>query len=69
MLIVTENRQAQWLFTLFIAKYDRHSVRHLVFSSDEKMFASILDENVYVCDSETGHLILGSFELKYHLWS
>ena len=38
----------------------------LVFSPDEKMFISTSDESVYVCDSETGHLISGPFEHEPH---
>ena len=68
MLTVTEGRPAQQPFTIFTAEYDRHSVQCLVFSPDKKILASISDYNVYVCDSETGHLISGPFQLKYCVW-
>ena len=68
MLTVTEGIPAQWPFTISTAEHDRDSVRCLVFSPDENIFASISDNNVYVCDSETGHLISGPFQLKYRAW-
>jgi len=64
-LAVIEGRPAQWPITLFTAEYDKGFVKHLVFSPDEKTFAFISSfHKVYICDSETGHLILGRFELK-----
>jgi len=60
-LTVTEGRPAQWPFTLFTAEHEG-SVVCLVFSPDEKTFACISFRNVYICDSETGHLISGPFE-------
>ena len=68
MLTVTEGRPAQWPFTIFTAEHDRHSVQCLVFSPDKKIFTSIFNYNIYICDSETGHLILGPFQLKYCVW-
>ena len=65
-LTVTEGRPAQWPFTLFTAEHEG-SVWCLVFSPDEKTFAFILYGNVYICDSETGHLISGPFEHEPHL--
>ena len=64
-LTVTEGRPAQWPFTLFTAEHEG-SVKCLVFSPDEKTFAFISYNSVYICDSETGHLISGPFELKHH---
>ena len=61
-LTVTEGRPAQWPFTLFTAEHDEDSVDCLAFSPDEKTFASISYRNVYIYDSETGHLISGPFE-------
>ena len=60
-LAVTEGRPAQWPFTLFTAEHE-DSVERLVFSPDEKTFTFISEESVYVCDSETGHVISGPFE-------
>jgi len=41
-------------------------VECLVFSLDEKTFTFTSDRNVYICDSETEHLISSLFELKHH---
>ena len=60
-LTVTEGRSAQWPFTLFTAEHEG-SVECLVFSPDEKTFACISFGNVYIYDSETGHVISGPFE-------
>ena len=65
-LTVTEGRPTQWPFTLFTDEHNKNSVDCLVFSPDEKTFAFISYGNVYICDSETGHLISGPFRLKYH---
>ena len=65
-LTVTEGRPAQWPFTLFTAEHDKGPVECLVFSPDEKTFTFTSDRNVYICDSETGHLISDPFELKHH---
>ena len=62
---MTEGRPAQWPSTLFTAEHGG-SVECLVFSPDEKTFACISEESVYICDSETGHLISGSFDLEHH---
>ena len=61
MLTVTEGRPAQLPFTIFTAEHDRHFVWCLVFLLDKKILASISNYNVYICDSETGHLISGLF--------
>jgi len=39
-------------------------VKCLVFSPDEKTFACILPRTILICNSETGHLISGPFQLK-----
>ena len=64
-LTVTEGRPAQWPFTLFTAEHDEDSVECLVFLPDEKTFAFISYGNVYICDSETGHLISGVFDFEH----
>jgi len=66
-LTVAEGRPAQWPFTIFTAEHDNCSVRYLVFSPDEKTFAFISDEKIYICESETGHLISGPLQLRHHL--
>jgi len=65
-LTVIEGRPAQWPFALFTAEHNKNSVECLVFSPDEKTFAFISYGNVYICDSETGHLISGPFKLKHY---
>ena len=66
-LTVAEGRPAQWPFTIFTAEHDNCSVRYLVFSPDEKTFAFISDEKIYICESETRHLISGPLGLRHHL--
>jgi len=43
-------------------EHNKNSVECLVFSPDKKIFAFISYKNVYICDSETGHLISGPFK-------
>jgi len=64
-LTVTEGRPAQWPFTLFTAEHDEDSVECLVFLPDEKTFSFISYGNVYICDSETGHLISSVFDFEH----
>jgi len=52
---------------IFVAEHYKEPVMCIVLSPDEKTFAAISagygPATMYVCDSETGHCISGSFEL------
>ena len=64
---VIEGKPVQWPMTIFTAEHHKGFVRSIVFSPDEKTFASISVEEIatmYICDSETGHRISGPFESK-----
>ena len=56
--------------TIFNAEHHNDGVECIVFSPDEKTFASMsvpIQEKIatmYICDSETGHCISGPFESK-----
>ena len=62
MLKVIEGRPVQWPMTIFTAEHHNNYVECIVFSPDEKTFASISTRAIYICDSETGHRISGPFE-------
>jgi len=63
-LVVTEGRPSQWPMVIFTAEHHKNHVRRLVFSPNERTFASISTLNdICVCDSETGHCISGPFEV------
>jgi len=47
---------------VFVAEHHKGGVECIVLSPDEKTFASI-SEFMHICDSETGHCILGPFQL------
>ena len=64
-IVVTEGKPSQWPNTVFTAEHHKDGVRHLVFSPDESTFASISFGIMCVCDSETGHCILGPVQLRY----
>ena len=59
---ITQGKPSQWPIVVFTAEH--HNVRRVIFSLDESTFASITSQIMYVCDSETGHRISGSFELS-----
>ena len=40
-VVVTEGRLGQWPMTVFTAEHQKYRVRHLVFSHDESIFASV----------------------------
>ena len=61
MLTVTESGPTKWLFTIFTTEYNKNFVDCLVFLLDKNIFAFISDQNVHICNSETGHLILDPF--------
>jgi len=63
-LAVTQGKPSQWPMVEFTAEHHKDPVRHMVFSVDERTFASISLQTMYVCDSETGHCISGPFELS-----
>jgi len=63
-LAVTQGKPSQWPMVEFTAEHHKDPVRHMVFSADERTFASISLQTMYVCDSETGHCISGPFELS-----
>jgi len=63
-LAVTQGKPSQWPTVEFTAEHHKDPVRHMVFSVDERTFASISPQTMYVCDSETGHCISGPFELS-----
>jgi len=65
-LAITQGKPSQWPTVEFTAEHHKDSVWHVVFSPDESTFASISPQTMYVCDSETGHCILGPFELLNH---
>ena len=65
-LAITQGKPSQWSMVVFIAKHHKEYVRDMVFSVDERTFASISRRTMYVCDSETGHCISGPFELLNH---
>jgi len=62
-LAITQGKPSQWPMVMFTAEHHREYVRHMVFSPDERTFASISPQTMYVCDSETGHCISGPFEV------
>jgi len=65
-VVVSEGRPSQWPMVIFTAEHHKNHVRRLVFSPNERTFASISTLNdICVCDSETGHCISGPFELRY----
>ena len=65
-VVVTEGRPSQWPMVIFTAEHHKNHVRCLVFSPNERTFASISTLNdICVCDSETGHCISGPFQLRY----
>jgi len=65
-VVVIEGRPSQWPMVVFTAEHHKNHVRRLVFSPNERTFASISTLNdICVCDSETGHCISGPFELRY----
>ena len=71
-LAIAEGKLTQWSMTIFNAEYHNDSVDCIVFSADERTFASLsanykLDPilmTVCICDSETGHSSSGPIELK-----
>ena len=66
ILVVTEGKLSQWPMVVFTAEHHKNHVRCLVFSPNERTFASISTLNdICVCDSETGHCISGPFQLRY----
>ena len=62
-LAITQGKPSQWPMVVFTAEHHNAFVWCVVFSLDESTFASISDQTMYVCDSETGHRISGPFEL------
>ena len=62
-LAITQGKPSQWPMVVFTAEHHNAFVWCVVFSLDESTFASISDQTMYVCDSETGHCISGPFEL------
>jgi len=71
-LTISEGGPSQWPMTVFSAEHHKHWVKWVVLSPDEKTFASISTyrefATVYLCDSETGHCILGPFKLRNVDW-
>ena len=65
-LAITQGKPSQWSMVVFTAEHHKEYVRDMVFSVDERTFASISRRTMYVCDSETGHCISGPFELLNH---
>ena len=69
-LKIIEGRPVEWPMTIFTAEHHNDGVECIVFSPDEKTFASMsvpIQEKIatmYICDSETGHRISGPFESK-----
>jgi len=69
-LKIIEGRPVEWPMTIFTAEHHNDGVECIVFSPDEKTFASMsvpIQEKIatmYICDSETGHCISGPFESK-----
>jgi len=72
-LTITDGRPSQWPMNIFVAEHDKSIVKCIFLSPDGKTFASISVSQqqakitLYVCDSETGHCILGPIEL-YFRW-
>jgi len=62
-LAITQGKPSHWSMVEFTAEHHKDPVRLMVFSPDERTFASISLQTMYVCDSETGHCISGPFEL------
>ena len=61
-LTISEGRPSQWPMIVFVAEHHKGGVKCIVLSPDEKTFASI-SGFMHICDSETGHCILGPFQL------
>ena len=61
-LTISDGRPSQWPMIVFVAEHHKGGVECIVLSPDEKTFASI-SEFMHICDSETGHCILGPFQL------
>jgi len=66
-LAITQGKPSQWLMVVFTAEHHKEYVWHMVFSANECTFASISLQTMYVYDSETGHCILGLFELPSYI--
>ena len=70
-LTISDGRPLQWPMIVFVAEHDKDDVGCIVLSPDERIFASISAQykqyekpsTMYICDSETGHCILGPFQL------
>lgn len=71
-LAIAEGKLTQWSMTIFNAEYHKNPVDCIVFSADERTFASLsanyelepISMTICICDSETGHSSSGPIELK-----
>ena len=63
-LTISGDRPSQWPMIIFVAEHHKNPVRCIVSSSDDKTFASVSENAIYVCDSATGHCISGPFQLR-----
>ena len=61
--VVAEGRPSQWPMVVFTTEHHKGGMWKVVFSLDESTFASISQDVMYVCDSETGHGISGPSQL------
>jgi len=59
--VVTQGKPSQWPMAVFTAEHQKDSVKKIAFSPDESTFLYISRKGTYICDSETGRCILGSF--------
>ena len=69
--VVTQGKPIQWSMAVFTAEHQKNSVEKIAFSPDESTclyisesgfyFMGTLEDATYICDSGTGHCILGPF--------
>ena len=64
-IVVTQGKPSQWPMAVFTAEHQKDSVKKIAFSPDESTFLYISRRGTYICDSETGRCILGSFHRAY----